>query len=174
MPAPDDTLAAIDDVITWDGVSDDAAVWAADERQQPDLLPGLASIVDAARPSPEAARAFAERITAGMQTFAEALQPVVEQIARTARAFAESPGWQQLIDWANSPEGRAYIEATQRGEIEPGPPACHCLCGATHRDRMGICEHDAVDEIERVSATVGRVSIPVCGPCRDAQLAAAR
>ncbi|GAA2990586.1 hypothetical protein GCM10017559_08280 [Streptosporangium longisporum] len=172
MPTPDDTLAAIDDVITWDGKSDDAAVWTADERQ-PDLLPGLASIVDAARPTPEAARAFAERITAGMQAFTEALRPVAEQVARTAQALAESPGWQQLIDWANSPAGRAYIEAAERGELEPAPPPCNCLCVAVHRDWENICEHDAVDELVRVSPSVGRVQIPVCGPCRDAQMAVA-
>ncbi|MGC5012548.1 hypothetical protein ACLQ2R_17430 [Streptosporangium sp. DT93] len=169
-----DILDQIDDVITWDGGSDDAAVWTADERQQPDLLPGLASIVDAARPTPEAARAFAERITAGMQAFTEALRPVAEQVTRTMQAFVESPGWRQLVEFADSPEGRACIEAAERGEIEPDPPSCHCLCAATHRDRMGICEHDAVDEIVRVSPTVGRRQIPVCGPCRDAQMAEAR
>lgn len=165
-----DILDQIDDVITWDGVSDDAAVWTADESKQPDL----AAIVHPLRADPKAAHAFAERITAGMRAFTEALRSVADQMTRTVRAFAESPGWRQLVDFANSPEGRAYIEAAERGEIEPDPPACHCLCVAAHRDQMNVCEHDAVDEIVRVSPTVGRRAIPVCGPCRDAQMAEAR
>lgn len=169
MPTPDDTLAAIDDVITWDGDSDDAAVWTAHERKQPDL----AAIVHALQADPEVAHAFAERITAGMRAFTEALRPVAEQVTRTAQALAESPGWRQLVDFANSPEGRAYLEAVERGELEPDPPSCHCFCGVAHRDRMGICEHDAVDELVRVSPTVGRVRIPVCAPCRDEQMARA-
>lgn len=161
MTNPDETLNAIDD----------AMVRQADPPKQPDLS-GLVMIVEAARPSPEAARAFAEGVAAQVQAFTEAFRPMAEQMARTAQALVESPGWRQLVDFANSPEGRAYIEAAERGEIEPEPPSCGCLCVAAHRGRMGICEHDAVDEIVRVSPTVGRVEIPVCEPCRDAQLAA--
>ncbi|MEU8040895.1 DUF6372 family protein [Streptosporangium sp. NPDC049078] len=168
MPTPDDTLAHIDDVITWYG-SADAMVWTAEERKQPDL----AAITRAFQANPAAARVLAERITASMQAFTEAVRPVAEQMIRTVQAFAESPGWRQLVDFANSPEGRAYIEAAERGELEPDPPSCHCLCVAAHRDQVNVCEHDAVDELVRVSPTVGRRQIPVCGPCRDAQLARA-
>ncbi|MEV4179925.1 hypothetical protein AB0J28_00580 [Streptosporangium canum] len=168
MTTPDDTLAAIDDVITWHGDSDDAMVWTADRPKRPDLS-GLAAIVDAARPSPEAARALTERLATQMQAFNEAVRPVAEQMVHTARAVSEA-----LALIINSPEGRALIEAAERGEIEPDPPSCHCLCQASHKGQQGICEHDAIAEIVRVSPTVGRVEIPVCGPCRGAQMAVAR
>ncbi|WP_436759350.1 DUF6372 family protein [Streptosporangium sp. V21-05] len=109
-----------------------------------------------------------------MQAFTEAIRPVAEQIARTAQALAASPIWQDLADFANSPEGRAYIEAVECGEIEPDPPSCHCWCQVSHKPQQGICEHAAVHKLVRVSPTVGQVNIPVCGPCRDAQMAEAR
>ncbi|MET8334384.1 DUF6372 family protein [Streptosporangium canum] len=163
MTTPDDTLAAIDDVITWHG-SRDAMVWTADEPKQPDFS-GVAAILASARPDPEAVRAFGERLATQMRAFNEAFRPVAEQAVRNARAVLDT-----LSPIINSPEGRAFIEAAERGEIEPDPTSCHCLCQASHKGQQGICEHDAVDEIVRVSPTVGRVQIPVCEPCRDAQM----
>ncbi len=64
MPNPDDTLAAIDDVITWHG-SADAMEWTADEPKQPDLLPGLTAIVDAASTPPGPAPKRSERSPSG-------------------------------------------------------------------------------------------------------------
>jgi hypothetical protein len=67
MPTPDDTLATIDNVITWYG-SDDAMVWTAAEPKLPDLS------------------GFAEQ----MQRFAEALRPAAEQMTRDIRAVADA------------------------------------------------------------------------------------
>ncbi|MGV9779869.1 hypothetical protein, partial [Streptosporangium sp. NPDC003464] len=129
---PDDTLAAIDDVITWHG-SPDAMVWTAEPPKQPDFS-GIAAALAPMRPSPEEARALVDRLA--------------EQMGRNARAVSEA-----LSPIINSPEGHALIEAAERGELESDPPSCNCLCQVSHKGQQGICQGDAVDEIVRVSPT---------------------
>lgn len=86
VPAPDDTLAAIDDVIAWHG-SSDAMVWTADP-PRPLTLPAFP------RPQvdPDAMRRAGEMMAAQMQAFVAATRPVAEQMIRDAaaagRAFA--------------------------------------------------------------------------------------
>lgn len=93
VPAPDDTLAAIDDVIAWHG-SRDAMVWTA-EPPTPPAFP---------RPQmdPDAVRRAGETMMAQMQAFVEAMRPVAEQMIRDAaaagRAFAALAATPQMRD----------------------------------------------------------------------------
>lgn len=101
MPAPDNTLAAIDDVLTdWHG-SSDAMVWTADP-PKPLTLPAFP------RPQmdPDAMRRAGEMMAAQMQAFVEAFveatRPVAEQMIRDAaaagRAFAALAATPQMRD----------------------------------------------------------------------------
>lgn len=91
-----DILDRIDDVIHWDGHSEDAMLWTADP-------PTLAPPID-----PEAARQLLVNLGAQVQAFVDAFRPVAEQVIRTVgeitRAFAG------II---NTPEMRQLAEAQQ-------------------------------------------------------------
>ncbi|MFC3986478.1 hypothetical protein [Streptosporangium jomthongense] len=80
MPSPDDTLAAIDDVITWYG-SEDSMTWTAREPKRPDLS-GLAAIVEAARPDHEALQQFGARVVEQFEALRTAFQRMGEQMLR--------------------------------------------------------------------------------------------
>ncbi|MEU9887946.1 hypothetical protein [Sphaerisporangium sp. NPDC051011] len=197
---PDETLAAIDDVIAWYG-SDDAMEWTAEEpkRRYSRLAPiqdyaeaverfseslGLRRFVEQVngmtaaglvalppppqvRVDPEAARRAFEGVAAAMRETSEAMRPVAESIAHGFSAWARSPAVQQLIAFANSPEGRALIEAHQRGETEL-LRSCNCLCVGRHGDRMGICEGEAAGTRRYESPSVGVIDVAMCAPCLDA------
>lgn len=161
---PDETLDAIDDVIAWHG-SRDAMVWTAAEPAKPLDLPRLPRV----RVDPEAAHRLFEGLSVAMRTFSEAMRPIAESMARGLAEWARSPAMQQMIAFANSPEGRALIEAHERGEIEPEPDPCNCLCGPRHGDRMGICEGEAVGTRRYEAPSTGAVDVPMCAPCLSAE-----
>lgn len=71
-----DILDQIDDVIHWDGRSEDAMLWTA-EPPKP--------LID-----PEAARQAFARLGEQMQAFAEAFRPVAEQLGRNLAAMTEA------------------------------------------------------------------------------------
>jgi hypothetical protein len=98
-----------------------------------------------------------------------ALDPVIEAYRRTAEQLVNSDGFKQLVAFANSPQGQALIAAAEAGELRR-PEPCWCLCQAIHGDDMGICDGEAVGTVVRVSPSLGRVPVQVCGPCRQEQL----
>lgn len=151
----------IDDVITWHG-SRDAMTWTAKPPSVPSLrLPEV---------DPEATRQALGRFAGQFNSLVDAFRPFAEQVARNASAIAEA-----FSALAADPQVRALMEAHVRGEIahQSELQACHCFCGVVHGNRMGVCDGEAVAEIVRVSPIVGRVEIPVCRPCQNAQVARA-
>nr|WP_062336157.1 hypothetical protein [Herbidospora sakaeratensis] len=105
-------------------------------------------------------RAFAE--------IGKAFQPVVESLGRAFHQIVNAPGMPELLEWANSPEGKAWIAAMERGEIERSKP-CHCLCG--FYDHLGICEGDAVGTLPFDSPPGVRVDVAMCRPCMESAIA---
>lgn len=96
-----DILDRIDDVIHWDGRSEDAMVWTA-EPPKTLITPGLG--ID-----PEAARQAFTRLGEQMQAFAEAFRPVVEQIGRNFAAVTEA-----FAAIVNTPQMRELAQEQRR------------------------------------------------------------
>jgi hypothetical protein len=157
----DHVLAAIDGALDWHPDDGDAMRWTPEPQRPtpPPALPGLHF-------DPEQ---FA-RASASLAPLAQAVQEATRQIGeaylRSIRQVFESPGFRQLAEFANSPEGRALIAAREQRDDADAHP-CHCLCVKRHGDRMGICTGDAVATARYVSVSVGTVDIPMCGPCLD-------
>lgn len=111
MPAPDDTLAAIDDVIAWHG-SRDAMAWTADPPTPPTPPAFPRPQMD-----PDAMRRAGEAMMAQMQAFAEAMRPVAEQMIRdvgaASRAFATLAATPQMRDLL---EARRLARRAMKGE----------------------------------------------------------
>lgn len=55
--------------------------------------------------------------------------------------------------------------------VSPGLVRCLCLCAAMHPAATGICEAFATTHLMKAAAGVGRVYMPVCGPCAVAHKA---
>jgi hypothetical protein len=141
-------------------------------RGKPQRIAAAAPYTPAVTEHPHAgADRLGEDLGSALAACAEAMRPVVEQIAHGLRVLLDSPAWREFAEWAASPEGRAVAEALERGDVRP-LLSCHCLCVAVHRDRPGLCNGTATGTVVRVSELLGRVEIRVCGPCRTAQLAA--
>ncbi len=59
--------------------------------------------------------------------------------------------------------GRAALEArfdTIAGHFRE----CRCMCGQSHPDDMGVCDHRAV-----MTRRLGNEDVPLCAPCAAAQ-----
>ncbi|MDH2427020.1 hypothetical protein [Sphaerisporangium sp. TRM90804] len=191
MRDPEDTLAAIDDVIAdWHG-SEDAMVWTATPPKRPDpATPGPArrpaegfvergaarSTIETPeepgatrRPAeghanPGAARRPAERAVAGQAAPRQA-RPVAAALLHGVAQWARSPAVLRMVEFANTAEGHAVIGASEHGEVHQ---ACNCLCRHRHGDRAGICEGTAVGVLPCETPTAGLVNVPMCRPCLNA------
>jgi len=86
-----------------------------------------------------------------------ALSRAVNEVGESFRAAAEALG-----KLAQDPRVRAGVAADRA----TGQDACHCLCGAVHRDAPGICDGYAVGTV-RISA----LDVPMCAPCQAARAA---
>ena len=122
--------------------------------------------------SVEARQEF-ERRTAELgrqvQTTAEALTTAFTPIVQ--RCFATV---QPLLDWANSPEGRAVL-ATY--ETHSQLTACHCLCGHNHPGRPLCLGEVPAGELATVTYRTrehGAQDVTMCRPCADVALAKVR
>ena len=93
-----------------------------------------------------------------LQRMAAALTRALAEVADSFRAAAEALG-----KIAQDPRVRAGVAADR----SPGRAACHCLCGAAHRDAPAICDGYAVGTV-RISA----LDVPMCAPCQAARAAA--
>ncbi|MFB4275761.1 hypothetical protein ACBJ59_10750 [Nonomuraea sp. MTCD27] len=92
-----DILERIDDVIAWDGCTEDAMVWTAESSKRPVLQ------ID-----PEAAqRAFAD-LGRQVQAFVDAFTPFAEQMLRDVGAVVQA-----FATIANSSQMRELAEAQQ-------------------------------------------------------------
>lgn len=159
MRDPDDTLAAIDDVIIWHG-SGDAMVWTAEDKRPRLVLPTMPTV------DPEAFAPLARQVQAYIDAITPAVRQMAEDMQHAMGAFAE---------FANSPAGRELIEAAERGELEGEPyQSCNCLCGPRHGDRMGICEGEAVGTRRYEAPSTGAVDVAMCGPCLATERTPAR
>ncbi|MGP3914333.1 hypothetical protein [Nonomuraea sp. 10N515B] len=91
-----DILDQIDDVIHWDGYSEDAMVWTAEPPKHHEHLvnsPAYEQVVTALQPlviDPERAQQAFARLGEQMQAFAEAFRPVAEQLARSFAAVTKA------------------------------------------------------------------------------------
>lgn len=105
-------------------------------------------------------------------------QPTPQDLARAFEQLRESLGkWFQGIkpvlatvaQFLDSPEGQAAIRRVQQQRASGFMGACHCFCGAVHRDAMGICDGEAVAKVHIDSPAIGEVDVPVCSPCLAAR-----
>jgi hypothetical protein len=106
-------------------------------------------------------------------TMAETVENIRRQMAAaipavqaTARAMVQI--LQPLVDWANTPEGRAQLAFREAFyDALDAIPDCHCLCQLAHPSRPGVClgQHSAVTERLIQSPTLGDVWVPLCAPC---------
>lgn len=95
-----------------------------------------------------------------------------------ARQFAAARGaaaaalgeWAQRVTAATA-EALGKLDLAVRAAIEAGRTAlagdwrdCHCRCGETHPDDMGVCDGRAV-----MTRQFGDVGVPLCAPCAVAQ-----
>jgi hypothetical protein len=92
-----------------------------------------------------------------LEQLAAALRQGMTEIADSFRAAAEALG--KIIQ---DPRVQAGVAADRA----PGQPACHCLCGAAHRDAPRICDGYAVGTV-RISI----LDVPMCAPCQAARAA---
>jgi hypothetical protein len=77
---------------------------------------------------------------------------------------------QPLLDWANSPEGRAALAAYETaGQLA----ACHCLCSHNHPDRalcLGEAPTSELTVIRYRTPDLGPQDVPMCPPCANATI----
>jgi hypothetical protein len=97
-----------------------------------------------------------------------------DQLERAFKTFAETAAhrWHEAVTPFLA-EVSAWVE-TNRDQIEtylahrPHPlrlqPQCHCFCGHTHGDEMGICDAFAGTTVRRF----GDLDVPMCLPCAAA------
>jgi hypothetical protein len=95
--------------------------------------------------SPEAAQAMAQH-----------LSTVMEPIHAAFGALAEGLG--------------AAVAQMPTPIVENEP--CACICSITHPSTTPGHDGPATRTLNRTTETLGRVPIPMCGPCADAALAA--
>lgn len=89
------------------------------------------------------------------------------------RAWAEvRRTLQPVIDWANSPQGRAAFDRS-RADTPAVRATCTCFCGVVHPSRMSCTSTPVVSERLYQSPTLGDVWVPVCAACVDARNRAA-
>lgn len=105
-----------------------------------------------------------------IEAFGKAFTPVIQQHMRALKP---------LIEWANSPEGKAAITAyyAEHGiyprvrEVQ----GCNCFCTHNHPgEQVCLGEVDAAEvrTVRYGSDVTGPVDVPMCPPCADAVLAA--
>src|SRR5215510_12063295 len=93
------------------------------------------------------------------------------QFAAAWEAASDAVGeWaQRVADATNDaldkldPAVRAALEAgfdTIAGHFRE----CRCMCGQSHPDDVGVCDHRAV-----MTRRLGNVDVPLCAPCAAAQ-----
>ncbi|MGI5292868.1 hypothetical protein ACQEVF_57490 [Nonomuraea polychroma] len=106
---------------------------------------------------PEAAT-FVDAFTAQMRALTEANLPSATHLA-AMRAVMTSDAWRRLEELGSG------------GSTGDGG-GCLCLCPAVHGDHDGVCTGEADATVTRESSERGRmINIPVCQPCRAAQVA---
>lgn len=101
-------------------------------------------------------KAFSDAVAA----FAAALQPVWQAAVTALRMVAQDPVVKFAIE--NPDVMRAMAQ-------RPQPEACHCFCGKTHPDRLGVCDMMAAGERRYLTERLGEVRVPLCAPCATAQ-----
>jgi hypothetical protein len=105
-----------------------------------------------------------EAIQRAVNEFAQELTKQIQPAVRAATKLLQA--------LANDPVVRFAMEHPEL--LRPAEPerACHCLCGAAHREAKGICTGDATAVLTRWVPSTGSVDIPVCGPCSAAAYSA--
>lgn len=148
----DHLLAAIDGALGDYATSDDAMRWTPEPPKRA-VVPDLSGITF----SPEQV----EAIRQSMQQVGIAFGQMRTAVQDAFRTLVESPQWQTLRDFAESAEGRAFVEAARR-------VSCSCLCMGRHPGR-NVCTGEAGDRAIRYrTARLGVVDVAMCDPCLEA------
>ena len=104
---------------------------------------------DPARQFAAAWEAASDAVGEWAQRVAEATNDALDKLDPAVRAALEA--------------GRAALEA--RFDVIAGHfRECHCMCGQSHPDDVGVCDHRAV-----MTRRLGNVEVPLCAPCAAAQ-----
>lgn len=101
-----------------------------------------------------------------VQALRDALAPAVANAARVIRQIHTA--MRPLIEYVEQhPE--ALEQWRREREAEERLGSCHCLCGANHGDRMGVCT--SVAEPGLTVTFHSQVHVPMCRPCFEARQA---
>lgn len=95
--------------------------------------------------------------------------PILEQARSRWATIKEA--WAPVLEWSQTEEGQAQLAEWKREREELARvQSCNCLCQVAHGN-LGVCAGEATRTLVRESESLGRVEIPVCGPCANATLA---
>ncbi|MFC4534731.1 hypothetical protein [Sphaerisporangium dianthi] len=161
MSNPDQTLAAIDDVLAGWEAGPDAMVWTAGPPEAEDPA-GPDAAGPRPAPGPPGTAAPAVR----------APRPVAVMLTTGFAVWARSPAVRRMVAYAQSLEDEAVAETCGRRGGERGLRPCLCLCGTRHGERGDICEGEAVGTHPHESLTTGLIEVPMCRPCLSADRSA--
>ena len=104
---------------------------------------------DPARQFAAAWEAASDAVGEWAQRVAEATNDALDKLDPAVRAALEA--------------GRAALEAG-RDVIAGHFRECHCMCGQSHPDDVGVCDYRAV-----MTRRLGSEDVPLCAPCAAAQ-----
>lgn len=165
MSVPDRTdhvLATIDGALNRNPADGDAMRWTTEPSCAQPPAPPLPVV------TPAQLAVVAENLAPLATAMGQFARQIGEAYANTARQLLTSPAWRQLADFALSPEGRALLDAHRRGELEPDPGPCNCLCTYRHPG-MHICEGEAAGALRYETRRLGVIDVTMCQPCLEAE-----